>query len=629
MGAISLIALLIAAIAFSAGGILVGKILVKGSNNPQKGQAYECGIPTNTSPWHQFNVGYYLFALLLASFVNAFSVLCITGHKMLSNEKEVHRIEPKNYIYVVPCYNESEEELEKSLQSLTLQRIVNKDKRSLLILCDGMVIGNSKGKDNTMTTNSILKKILNINELAEFYDYKTWDENRNIIKIHTGVYNYSGEIIDFVLIIKNKNYGKRDSLVLARKMCYNYNVHIAKEDDEKIYDFTVSENLFKYIFDLFKAIYETNIDYMIGIDADTVFDYNCSYELIQAIEKDSKVHGCVGYVDILPASNKQKYSPYILYQYGEYMFSQCLRRYAQSAITKKVNCLSGCNQILRVNKETCGNAILNVLNYLPAEDENIFNHIRSYASEDRNHICHMMSMYPYVESTQTLKAIAYTSVPTSVKVFLSQRRRWNLGAITNDMLLVHMPDINPFERIAAGINVTTFCILPFIFIATAAFIKAIITNPTMLMLYLSIIIFIPFLYSFLIPVFIRPLSFRDTMYYYLAYLFFLAVGSFIKLLTFGYSIYYMDSMTWGKTREIAARNTPPSTPEPAELLMIMPATPVRDETWIQVMDELKTVIVSSPNDIMEEYITTYCDNNVYEMLPVAADLNNGLYEITI
>ena len=64
MGSISLLALIIAAIAFSAGGIIVGKILVKGSKNPQKGQAYECGIPTNTSPWQQFNVGYYLFALL-------------------------------------------------------------------------------------------------------------------------------------------------------------------------------------------------------------------------------------------------------------------------------------------------------------------------------------------------------------------------------------------------------------------------------------------------------------------------------------------------------------------------------------------------------------------------------------
>ena len=68
MGPVSLIVLTIAAIAFSAGGLLVGKIFTKGSKNPQKGQAYECGIPTQTSPWPQFNEGYYLFALLFLIF---------------------------------------------------------------------------------------------------------------------------------------------------------------------------------------------------------------------------------------------------------------------------------------------------------------------------------------------------------------------------------------------------------------------------------------------------------------------------------------------------------------------------------------------------------------------------------
>jgi NADH:ubiquinone oxidoreductase subunit 3 (subunit A) len=68
MGSISLIALAIAAILFSAGGILAAKILVKGSKNSQKGQPYECGIPTQTSPWTQFNVGYYLYALLFLIF---------------------------------------------------------------------------------------------------------------------------------------------------------------------------------------------------------------------------------------------------------------------------------------------------------------------------------------------------------------------------------------------------------------------------------------------------------------------------------------------------------------------------------------------------------------------------------
>jgi NADH:ubiquinone oxidoreductase subunit 3 (subunit A) len=68
MGSVSLIVLIFAAIAFAAGGIAVARLFVKGSTNPQKGQAYECGIPTEGSPWNQFNVGYYLFALIFLIF---------------------------------------------------------------------------------------------------------------------------------------------------------------------------------------------------------------------------------------------------------------------------------------------------------------------------------------------------------------------------------------------------------------------------------------------------------------------------------------------------------------------------------------------------------------------------------
>jgi NADH-quinone oxidoreductase subunit A len=68
MGPVSLIALTLAAVLFSAGGILAAKLLVRGSTNAQKGQPYECGIPSEGSPWNQFNVGYYLFALLFLIF---------------------------------------------------------------------------------------------------------------------------------------------------------------------------------------------------------------------------------------------------------------------------------------------------------------------------------------------------------------------------------------------------------------------------------------------------------------------------------------------------------------------------------------------------------------------------------
>ncbi len=68
MGSSSLIVLMLAAVAFSAGGIMVGKILTKKVHNAQKGQTYECGIPTEGTPWNQFNVGYYLFALIFLIF---------------------------------------------------------------------------------------------------------------------------------------------------------------------------------------------------------------------------------------------------------------------------------------------------------------------------------------------------------------------------------------------------------------------------------------------------------------------------------------------------------------------------------------------------------------------------------
>ncbi|MFN8291352.1 MAG: NADH-quinone oxidoreductase subunit A [Chitinophagaceae bacterium] len=68
MGASSLIVLIIAAIAFSGIAILISKLVLKASANKQKGQPYECGIPTKGKTWVQLNVGYYLFALIFLIF---------------------------------------------------------------------------------------------------------------------------------------------------------------------------------------------------------------------------------------------------------------------------------------------------------------------------------------------------------------------------------------------------------------------------------------------------------------------------------------------------------------------------------------------------------------------------------
>ncbi|MES2620878.1 MAG: NADH-quinone oxidoreductase subunit A [Bacteroidota bacterium] len=68
MGSASLILLIICGLVFAGGALLLSRVITPGSKNSQKGEAYECGVETVGQSWIQFNVGYYLFALIFLIF---------------------------------------------------------------------------------------------------------------------------------------------------------------------------------------------------------------------------------------------------------------------------------------------------------------------------------------------------------------------------------------------------------------------------------------------------------------------------------------------------------------------------------------------------------------------------------
>src|SRR6187549_3548965 len=68
MGSASIILLIICGLAFAGGALLLSRAITPGSKNSQKGEAYECGVETKGQSWIQFNIGYYLFALLFLIF---------------------------------------------------------------------------------------------------------------------------------------------------------------------------------------------------------------------------------------------------------------------------------------------------------------------------------------------------------------------------------------------------------------------------------------------------------------------------------------------------------------------------------------------------------------------------------
>ena len=59
---------LLTAVLMVVAALIIAWLLAPKSNNPLKGEPYECGIPTRGTSWTQFKVGYYLFAILFLVF---------------------------------------------------------------------------------------------------------------------------------------------------------------------------------------------------------------------------------------------------------------------------------------------------------------------------------------------------------------------------------------------------------------------------------------------------------------------------------------------------------------------------------------------------------------------------------
>lgn len=65
---IYLVVVILTAIVFVAAVVMIANLIAPRSFNSQKGQPYECGIPTRGSSWVQFKAGYYLYAILFLMF---------------------------------------------------------------------------------------------------------------------------------------------------------------------------------------------------------------------------------------------------------------------------------------------------------------------------------------------------------------------------------------------------------------------------------------------------------------------------------------------------------------------------------------------------------------------------------
>lgn len=280
---------------------------------------------------------YYIFLpfLCINTFAQVFFALGIMlsatytaiSRAVLGTKDEVPET-PEKFVMILPCYNEDRNEVETSLNSLVEQEKISEHPRIIMVVVDG----NAKAAGETKSTQDfLLNDMLAGGERVEFENgYCARDGFFMPVTVQHGVYRG----IPYIVVGKRYNQGKRDSLCFARSFLWHY--HNRSEHIATIFN--------PALFDRLASILVNNgldaVDYLCGMDGDTIFDTDCVYELIKAMRRGGpKVIGVCGAV--LVKFDERPWGFWNLLQNTEYNMTQGLRREFQSRVTGKVNCLPG------------------------------------------------------------------------------------------------------------------------------------------------------------------------------------------------------------------------------------------------------------------------------------------------
>ncbi|KAH8653564.1 chitin synthase-domain-containing protein [Xylariales sp. PMI_506] len=442
---------------------------------------------------------------------------------------------PESLLFIVPCYNESEDELRRSLDSLVEQVDIEQHPHGIVIICDGRV--RSPGMSDT-TANCLLNTILTHRTSRRLVSnaYLSWDKQDADIILQRGTYCE----VPYMCIIKLENSGKRDGLILIRSFAWNFNNRLEKP--ATILSPALFGEMASFVLDDCGV---AHIDALVGMDADTVFDPICVSELI----KESRYPRTVGVCGVVSVDfRKGDWNYWRLMQHASYSVSQALPRLHQSIVTHKVTCLPGCCQLLKVCEETCSDFILReTFGYSPTPKDGMLRHLRASYSEDRNHVVNMLVKRPKVQTRQAFRALAWTDVPASLSVFLSQRKRWSLGATVNDLILLTSWNTQWFERFRASANLSIWFCNIFILGSIAGLVHAATKSPWYVTLGFCGAVIVPYCYMACLVLWM-PRTLKLKVQYAIGLVLYLFTSPFLTIGTLLYALYHLNHFGWGKTR---------------------------------------------------------------------------------
>jgi chitin synthase len=341
---------------------------------------------------------------ILMSVMFVFNMLykAIRGNTMPSFEMtdEVDKI-----ISFVPVYKETFEQLTRTVDSL-LESKLGSNYLLVTIVSDG-------SNDYSDIFTSIVRTCAG--------SYKSWKNENVQVNVTYGQRNNK----PIILISKNKNMGKKDSIIMFNDI-FNSSRHNLDLTNKSL-----REDVLQDTNDVFGV---KHFDYMYGTDADTIVSDMALMYLLDSIKKRDAVASC-GVVNVDNSLGNVFWNWMQNYQY---LYGQYMRR-TNEDLFGQVLCLPGCNTMFKIHAES---AMAIDLFAQKAEDDNLIVSSIQNTGTDRRFTGSLIYTNPQARIVMDTRSHVYTIPPNSFVSFVDQRKRWCHNMYFNNFINVIAPNIN-------------------------------------------------------------------------------------------------------------------------------------------------------------------------------------------